>query len=141
MSDKLMVVSPDDWEFRIQWFIEEDDDMGKTLGEDRPEEIAKIAALSDMDIRLKDEHEKEIDPNYDPTNVEDTIAIRTLATMKPKPEINSSGFYWESKSAATAALKAIKVAIKLYRDNADNWPQWAKTAMVNGWTAPKGWKP
>ena len=47
---------------------------------------------------------------------------------------------WESESAATKARAAARAAVK--RANSEKpMPEWAETALANGWKAPKGWKP
>jgi hypothetical protein len=47
-------------------------------------------------------------------------------------------FFWESRSSAAKALKVAKEAIK---NREHPLPDWAKTALAEGWKAPKGWKP
>jgi hypothetical protein len=47
------------------------------------------------------------------------------------------GFFWESIGEARSALAKARAALKFERP----LPEWAQTAIANGWKAPKGWKP
>lgn len=47
---------------------------------------------------------------------------------------------WESASQVKAARAAARAAVKL-ATSGKPWPEWAKTALENGWKAPKRWKP
>jgi hypothetical protein len=47
------------------------------------------------------------------------------------------GFFWDSDKKARKALGIAKKAMKQERP----MPEWALTALANGWKAPKNWKP
>lgn len=49
-------------------------------------------------------------------------------------------YMWDSLTHARAALKKMKLAIKLAEDNKP-LPEWARKALDEGWIPPKGWKP
>ncbi len=53
---------------------------------------------------------------------------------------DSTGFWWESESAARAALAKVKVIAKTLLNDVP-WPEWARKALAAGWKPPKGWKP
>ncbi len=46
------------------------------------------------------------------------------------------GAFWETEAEARVALRVAKEALKQERP----LPEWAKTALAEGWKAPKGWK-
>ena len=50
-----------------------------------------------------------------------------------------SGFFWETKTAAQAALRVARAAISAGADRPI--PDWAQKALEAGWRAPKGWRP
>lgn len=122
MSEKLVVVD-DRWsQYRIQWELEED--MGAVLGEGeyRPAQIEKKLA------KAKTDEDRE------------HLAACLAAAHSKGVEHDSTGFFWESKSAATAALRLARAQIKACRDNKP-WPDWALQAHAEGWRPPRGWKP
>lgn len=63
-------------------------------------------------------------------------AEQAVKDMKDGRE-ESGAFFWESRSRAVKALKVAKEAIKNIEKPL---PEWAKTAIAEGWKAPKGWK-
>lgn len=46
------------------------------------------------------------------------------------------GLYWETEKLARGAVRIAREALKQERPI----PEWAKTALAEGWTPPKGWK-
>ena len=62
-----------------------------------------------------------------------------LASISDGVRHTSSGFIWETRTAAVKALKAIKMALKLGPNRPV--PEWAQKALSEGWKPPKGWKP
>jgi hypothetical protein len=50
---------------------------------------------------------------------------------------NGLGLGFETESEAKKALAKIRATFKAGR----GLPDWAKTALAEGWKAPKGWKP
>jgi len=138
-KDKL-VVNERDYDYVVQWALNGDEmDIGATLGEGQDWE--KWAPWSDKDMRMMDGALQNTNPEWSPDDVDHWLATRAIANMTPRPNQNYYGFTWETIAAAKKAMAVAKVAIKLYHDNAENWPEWAKTALANGWVAPKGWKP
>jgi hypothetical protein len=75
-------------------------------------------------------------PPEDRDDWEIWMTEQAAAFLKPDGRDDHSGYFWESKSAALAALRTIKAALKQERP----LPEWAKTALAHGWKAPKGWK-
>lgn len=78
-------------------------------------------------------------------DAEHKTACRAILDMKdPNREAlavdSHKAFEWESEKRAHAAMRVARVAIKMLREKTP-WPEWAKTALANGWKAPKGWKP
>ncbi len=113
MTDRLVII-PDRYTYRIGWIC--DGEEGAMLGEDKSEGIGATPAKRD-DWEL--------------------WASNKIA-REAKAERDGRGFYWESKSEASAVLKAIQLQFK----NADRpLPEWAKLALDAGWKPPKGWKP
>jgi hypothetical protein len=55
------------------------------------------------------------------------------------PDYLEPFFLWDSRSRAADALRAIKSALKMHRANKP-LPEWAQTALAQGWKPPKNWK-
>jgi hypothetical protein len=53
---------------------------------------------------------------------------------------SSNVLLWDTMREAKGALQLARIAVKEYRTNKP-WPDWAKTAVANGWKPPKGWTP
>jgi regulator of RNase E activity RraB len=103
--------------FRIGWYIPEDEDFGATLGED----------LSCIEY-------------YDDTDLDHVIITKYLMSKKDI-EIDGFGYYWESRSAASKILKELKdYLVVAMASQKKELPEWALTALENGWKPPKGWK-
>lgn len=67
--------------------------------------------------------------------------IASLAASEFSPDNRDQGvFVWDSKSRATKALLLARSMVKAYKDGKP-WPDWAKTAVSEGWKPPKGWEP
>lgn len=119
MSARLVVDDGrDEFNFYIIWEFE--DDTGGTLGDElySPDRL-KNADAGDWD------------------HIAATIAAGKTDLVQHNP---SDGYYWPTRAAANAALKAIKAALKAGRE-AKPWPEWAIKAKGAGWTPPKGWTP
>lgn len=70
----------------------------------------------------------------DPEHAAATAAVRKVADGRD----GQRRYFWESKAHARAALQIAKLAIA----NLDRpMPEWAKTALSEGWKPPRGWKP
>lgn len=50
------------------------------------------------------------------------------------------GYVFESESVARQALRHVNAALVAWQDGIE-MPEWAKTAMAEGWNPPRGWKP
>lgn len=118
-KDRLFVDDRDRHCFRIAWYLAEDDDEGATLGEGDNYTTTDLA-------QAKGEDRPHI------------VACITAAVTDGVAQ-DSRGYYWESRRAATTALRRISLAIK--NDGGPPWPEWATKAAAEGWKAPKGWKP
>jgi hypothetical protein len=125
MADKLVVVDDFRAGFRIQWELDDGDDRGAFLGQEKVEPSATM-----------------------PENIEDReYWACERAGFQVIKEGNQDtrghdeiGFWWESQSAARAALTKVKAMAQVTLSEVP-WPEWAKTALANGWKPPKGWKP
>ena len=118
MADKLIVFAASSSRFYLQWEVELEDgdiDLGATLCEDPKEGTGN--------------------PPTERGNWEHWMACKVVREL-PDIIIDSRGAVFESESAAKRALAKIKVAWKQDRE----MPEWAKTALENGWKPPKGWK-
>ncbi len=51
-------------------------------------------------------------------------------------EVDATGAYWGTLKEANSALRVAKAAMKQDRP----LPEWATTALSQGWMMPKGWK-
>lgn len=118
MSAKLVIVDSD-YVYRIQWSFDDDDDYGATLGERR---------YNDSDAQT-----------CKPEDWEHVVATIVAGRSSGVRRDGSAGYSWDSRSEASAALKAIKIALKAKAGKP--WPSWALTAKAEGWSPPKGWTP
>ena len=123
MSDaKLMIDEHRDGTYRIGWYFNEDGEYGAMLGDHRYTEV-ELANMTDRSDR--------------------ECALAYFAAVKTegaeqRQHNGMDSLWWESRSSATKALRAIKAALA----NAEHpWPEWAVKARAEGWTPPKGWKP
>jgi len=117
-KDKLLIVK-NDYDYQLQWWLVEDDDMGLTIGE-----------MQDSDLGDEPEDREEWE-NW----VAHKIAAKTAGVL---PRRDGGAFLWETKRGVEQALKQIKLA---WKTQARELPEWAKKALAAGWKAPKGWKP
>jgi hypothetical protein len=127
-EDKL-VVDGDDGAYRIVWELVEEGDLGAALGEFGSEDYTDEALAKEKDPEGRDH----------------MVANLTLIKHKPAIRRDSSGFLWDSMTAARRALTLVNAAIKADRAKRSGkmigWPEWAVTAAAHGWKPPKGWKP
>jgi len=123
-ADKL-VVDEIDGEWRIVWWLD-DDDHGAILGE-------ILYTQEDLD-REPDQETRD--------HIAASLAVQALG---PERGTAYRSFFWEQRSDAVKALAVAKAAIKadrlLGKEEHRGWPSWALTALANGWTPPKKWKP
>lgn len=105
--------------YSIGWWNADDGDIGLMLGES-PKWLTAPAPAKREDWEC-------------------WAAERAAAEAKPDEGggAKRKAFVWYSKAAAQAALRLAKGALKAERE----MPEWAKTALLEGWKAPKGWKP
>lgn len=116
MADRLVVIERD-YIFVIQWELDDGDDLGAILG-DSSEDGRGVAPADRGDW-------------------EHWAACKALLDMGVERRNGKSGvFFFETQSEANKALKAVKLALKQDRP----LPEWAKTAIGEGWKPPKGWK-
>lgn len=112
--------------YYIAWIF--DGDEGGILGDETYTDVdlAKAAAKSD------DDSWQHIKATITASKTERVDRRRVHRAM-------STCYVWPTRKAATAALRAVKAAIK---DRSDvPWPDWAVKAKAAGWTPPKGWAP
>lgn len=109
--------------YRLTWYFPDIDDYGACLGETSFTQKDLTAALEADDGTT--------DKVGDRLHV---LANLTVQQMKPKVSKDSSGFTWESESAARRALKIVNTAL----EGGKSWPQWAIAAKDAGWKPPEG---
>lgn len=67
--------------------------------------------------------------------------IESAAVANATGATRSNGYFlWPSRRAAANALKAVKARVAARRSNRP-LPEWAATALTEGWSPPKGWAP
>jgi hypothetical protein len=112
MADKL-IIAEENHKFRIQWQF--DDDDGGYLCQDK----------SDVEGDAPKERDEW-------SHWAASRAVQHLEGIQH----DSFSAYWENEKQARAALRVAKEALKQERP----MPEWAQTALAEGWTPPKGWK-
>jgi hypothetical protein len=105
--------------YRIAWFLADEDDLGGTIGDGEDYSDAELANAA--------------------TDERPHIIANQAAAKTDGLKRDGRGYYWETKRAATTALRAMNLAIK--NDGGPPWPEWATKAAAEGWKPPKGWKP
>lgn len=114
MADKLVVVE-ERYKYRIQWELDDGDDMGAYLCQDNTDGVG--------------------DPPKDRNDWEQWVASHA-ARASEGVSFDHIGALWESEKLARAALRVAKEALKQERP----LPDWAQKALEAGWKPPKGWK-
>jgi hypothetical protein len=138
MPDKLTIQYYEtDGVYVIQWELE-DGKPGAVLGDDENEEdLKEIASMTDEDIHYNGEMNDFFDTEH-------ALAIRSIMNNKMNfLELRDFGLCWHSHNAAQIALDAANQAIEKFHKGIETalLPEWAKTALSNGWKMPDGWKP
>jgi len=75
-----------------------------------------------------------------PTSEDYEAWLWDSTAFKFDPDYKDPFFMWDSKTKAANALRAVKAALKAHALKKP-LPEWAQMALVNGWKAPRGWKP
>jgi hypothetical protein len=114
MADKLVVVE-EKFLYYIQWELDDGDDMGAYLCQDKEDGTG--------------------DPPKERDEWEQWAASRAVRGAEGVA-FDFKGAYWESEKLARAALRVAKEALKQERP----LPDWAQKALEAGWKPPKGWK-
>ena len=131
MADRLLVLDARREGYCIGWWLEEDDDIGATIGDGYD-----YKTFSDEAIREKTEEDDRLH----------NIAGRTLEKLSKDPKWSvgmtrdHEGFRFDSRAKAREALRLIKAEFKAFESKTP-YPEWAVKALAAGWKAPKGWKP
>jgi hypothetical protein len=86
----------------------------------------------------QDKTDGEGPPPVDRDDWEHWCASRAVRTA-PGVQFDSFGAYWETEKEALAALRIARAALSQDQDR--ELPEWAKTAISQGWKAPKNWTP
>jgi hypothetical protein len=124
MADKLVVVEYRD-SFRIQWELDDGDDLGAFLGQST--KCPPDKAPENKDDREFWAHER--------------AGFQVI--YSPDSEgcgHDHTGFWWETETKAKFALAKVNAMAKAALSEIP-WPDWAVKATAAGWKPPKGWKP
>ncbi len=88
--------------------------------------------------------EAKLAANKDPVDFDYFVA--EIAVAKFVLDLNEDhyelrdGWVFASQKHKTEAMKIAKAAVTVAKSEKP-WPEWAVTALANGWKAPKNWKP
>ena len=118
MADRLIIYAANNYFFYLQWEVRLEDgeiDLGAILCESAEDGLGE--------------------PPADRGNWEHWIACKTVRELEGVV-IDDRGAAFETQAQAKKALQAVKFALTQDRP----LPEWAKTAIAEGWKAPKGWK-
>lgn len=126
MADRLIIVESSVG-YRIQWEIDDGDDKGAFLGQEKkepPEDFYASTTPMDREYWAAERAGFQVIKDGDP----DTRGH------------DSTGFWWESRTQATKALAKVKALMNAALEGVP-WPDWAVQASAAGWKPPKGWRP
>lgn len=118
--------------WHIIWFLADEGDYGATIGE-----YTTVKEYRDMLRGGPPADPDEHDFYYVTVAADRVLGQEALAG---RVEHTRDGYVFSSKSAAVRALREINAVVKALRSERP-WPKWAITAVENGWTAPKNWRP
>lgn len=136
MADKLVVEHEDYDTYRIYWWLEEDGDLGGSVGDHESSEERREKLLEQI---RSSSPPREDDIASLECCAADLAAAKTVGAVK-----DWNGYRWSSKAQATQALKEIRAAVKAVRlemKTGRKEPDWAIKARAAGWAPPKGWTP
>lgn len=125
-GDKWCIVE-DGYDFRIQFYNADVDDMGAYFGDGTNKDGTWPEKADDDEFWNKGHNEAVRMVNSKGLGERDRTGM-------------GGGFKFQSRSAATAALGILKACHK-QAESDKPWPAWAKEALAAGWKAPKGWTP
>jgi len=100
--------------YRIQWAFP-DGELGGYLGQDK--------------------NDGSEDPPEDRDAWDHWAASKAVMGL-PGSDRDDTSTFWETEAGARVALRLAKAALKQVKP----LPDWAKTALAEGWKPPKGWK-
>jgi len=115
----VLTITEENFGWQIAWYFFDTEDLGAVLGDDEYME-AQLATV-------------------DPIDRDHALATITARATKGVQRRTHHGYFWDTRSEATAALAIIKVTLKT--DKGAPWPEWAIKAKAAGWKPPKNWKP
>lgn len=116
MAYRLVVRSSEHGTWRINWCI--GGEIGLTVGFDYSDSDPEPIGQAPWEVWI----------------------VNKTASKLPKSYLvhrDDEGFYWLSESDAREVAKACRAAL---RSAPKPMPEWAKTALHEGWKPPKGWK-
>ena len=102
------------YESRIGWYIPEDGDFGYIIENRREKEAATMIAVK--------------------------VLLEYFKSKKLEVPRRGKEFCFESHRQAVEALRIINTTLHYYVSSIP-LPEWARTALTEGWTPPKGWSP
>ena len=134
MADKL-IVHQDSEGFRIVWELNDGDEIGAVIGADK----------APIDILASDDEIREL---KEPDDRLHWVAHKTLLNLlrnNPKWEgrliMDRIGFNLVSQKWAEEALHLIEVEFQMFESSKKKYPEWARHALLAGWTPPEDWEP
>jgi hypothetical protein len=136
MADKLVVECEDYDTYRIYWWIEEDGDIGGSVGDHEASESRREKLLEKI---RSSSPPREDDIGSLECCVADLAAAKSVGAIR-----DSNGYRWTSKAQAMQAVREVRAAVKAVRlemKTGRKEPDWAIKARAAGWKPPKGWAP
>lgn len=127
----------------IQWT--DGDENGGCVGENSalrdPDQIEEARKAAIEKYRAATDPEEKTNARADLLEVNLYAEVHDLIKRGKVHPGEDGGFYsFESEAQAAGVISRGKSTTKMQLSDIP-WPEWAQTALANGWKAPKGWKP
>lgn len=120
-----------DGKHAIAWYLVEDDELGSYVG-DLGTGPHKMKAGTTEDERIDNEVRTVDNAAYD---LWKNSSRKESGIYRERP---MGTYFWETRSRAMVALRALKAALKAFRSKKAPLEEWEQKALAAGWKPPKG---
>lgn len=133
----------DRYNYRVSWYDEEDGEGG-SIGQDHSRRPPS-AFDAEIEEAKKDRSQDGYD-HFEYLVVERAARVWFEEQTAKGADVRAgvSAYEMGSRNLASSLLSVARAAVKQAKSEWTAnvpWPDWAKTALAQGWKPPKGWKP